>query len=58
MMMEKMKKMSMPMVVLSKLALLVAIYGALSQSDLWLAPTQWMLVAILLAVYAVYAKLT
>jgi len=55
---EKMKKMSLPLAVLSKLALLLAIFGALTQSDLWLAPTQWMLVAILSAVYAVYAKLT
>lgn len=54
--MEKMKKLSLPLAVASKLAALLAIWGAITQSDLWLAPTQWLLVAILLAVWAVYGK--
>lgn len=56
MMMGKMEKLSWPLVIFSKLALLLAVYGAVSQNDIWLAPTQWMLVAILLVVYALYSR--
>lgn len=44
------------MLIGSKLTLLLAIYGSLSKNDIWLAPTQWMLVSILLGVYALYAR--
>ncbi len=55
--MSEMKKMSLPFIIASKLSTLLAVYGAFTKNDLWLAPTQWLLIAILLAVWAVYAKL-
>lgn len=56
MMTQKMKMFSMPMAILSKVAVLLAVYGAFTKNDLWLAPTQWLLVAIILMVYAIYTK--
>ena len=53
---EEAKKMSEIFVVLSAFAAVFAGWGALMQKDIWLAPTQWMLVAILLAVYSIYLK--
>lgn len=46
------------MIIGSKIATLLAVYGAFTKTDIWLAPTQWLLAAILLAVWAVYAKLS
>ena len=54
---EQMKKLSMLFMVGSKVTTLLAVYGAFTKTDIWLAPTQWLLVGILLAVWAVYAKL-
>lgn len=44
------------MLLASKAALILAAWGAFSQRDIWLAPTQWLLVAILLGVYAIYHR--
>lgn len=41
---------------LSMLAVLFSIIGAFG-TDLWLASTQWVLIAATLAVWAVYAKM-
>lgn len=54
---KEMKKLSFPSFLLSKAAVLLAVYGAATGNDIWLAPTQWMLVAILLGVWAIYTKL-
>jgi len=43
--------------VLSFLPLMLAAYGAFTESDLWLAPTQWGLITIGMVVYALYMKL-
>lgn len=50
------KYISLPCLLLSKLALILAAYGAFTKNDIWLAPTQWLLVAGLLAIYSVYYK--
>lgn len=42
--------------VLSFGAIMLSAYGAFTESDLWLAPTQWGLVTIGLVVYALYMK--
>lgn len=42
--------------VLSFLPLMLAAYGAFTDSDIWLAPTQWGLVTIGMVVYALYVK--
>lgn len=52
----KTKNMSEVFVGLSAIAAVFAGWGAFMQKDIWLAPTQWMLVAILLAVYGIYLK--
>lgn len=44
------------MAVVSVLSVLLSIYGAFSASDIWLAPTQWLLVAAVSGVWAVWAK--
>lgn len=54
---EKMEKWSTPMIVGSKVAVLFAAWGAFTKNDLWLAPTQWLLVAAVLAIWAIYAKI-
>ncbi len=41
---------------LSVLPVILATYGAFAASDLWLAPTQWLEVAIILVLYALYLK--
>ncbi|MEI6587376.1 MAG: hypothetical protein WCO05_00325 [Candidatus Moraniibacteriota bacterium] len=52
------KKYSDILMGLSVLAVLVSGYDSLFKTDLFgLAGTQWMLVALILAVYGVYAKL-
>lgn len=40
----------------SIVGLILAAYGAFAGSDLWLAPTQWIEVTILVVVYALYLK--
>ena len=42
--------------VLSFAALMLAAYGAFTDSDLWLASTQWGLITIGIVVYALYMK--
>lgn len=44
------------LVVLSIIAVILSIVGALG-FDLWLASTQWILVAAVLAIWAVYVKI-
>jgi len=44
------------LIVLSVIAIVFAIIGAFGY-DLWLASTQWVLVAIALATYSLYVKL-
>jgi len=53
-----MKKQTLPdaLVVLSLLAVVLAVLGSLGY-DLWLASTQWILVAITLAAYGIYLKM-
>jgi len=41
---------------LSLLAVLFTIYGAFANNDLWLASTQWLLIAGVLAIYALFFK--
>jgi hypothetical protein len=43
---------------LSLFGLVIAIYGAFWGNDLWLAPTQWMLVSGVIVTYAIYLKLS
>lgn len=40
----------------SFVGIILAAYGAFAGSDLWLAPTQWLEVAMLVAIYALYLK--
>lgn len=44
------------LVVISIIAVILSIVGALG-FDLWLASTQWILVAAVLAIWAVYVKI-
>jgi hypothetical protein len=46
------------LVYLSLVGLVVAAYGAVWGNDLWLAPTQWMLVSGVVVTYAIYLKLS
>ena len=48
---ENCKKTAPVLMVLSVMALVLAAVTSLLQVDLWLAGTQWILVAVLLAVY-------
>lgn len=41
---------------LSFVGIIMAAYGAFAGSDLWLAPTQWLEVSILIVLYALYLK--
>lgn len=43
------------LIVLSIVAAVLALIGA-AGTDLWLASTQWLIVAVILGVYAIYAK--
>lgn len=43
------------LMVLSLISLILAAYGSFV-SDLWLASSQWLLIAILLSIYGIYAK--
>lgn len=40
----------------SLLGVVFATYGAFAGSDVWLAPTQWLEVSLVLVVYALYLK--
>lgn len=42
----------------SVVGLILAAYGAFSGSDLWLAPTQWILVSAAMVVYATHLKIS
>jgi len=46
------------LVYLSLVGLVVAAYGAVWGNDLWLAPTQWMLVSGVVVTYAIYLKIS
>lgn len=41
---------------LSLVGIILAAYGAFAGVDLWLAPTQWLLVSGVVVVYALYLK--
>ena len=53
---QSFKQYSLPLLFLSLIAALLSAVGALG-TDIYLASTQWLLVAIFLAVLAVFAKL-
>jgi len=42
---------------LSGVAAILAIIGAVTQTDIWLAPTQWILVGILSGIFGIYARI-
>lgn len=46
------------LVYLSLVGLVIATYGAFWGNDLWLAPTQWMLVSGVIVTYAIYLKIS
>lgn len=51
-----MKSMADGLIILSVIAVIVSIIGAFGV-DIWLASTQWVLIAATLAVWAVYVKM-
>lgn len=51
-----MKSFSDVLIGLSVIAVILSVIGALG-TDLWLASTQWVLVAAVLGIYALYAKM-
>lgn len=51
-----MKTKSDMLVILSVIAVVIAAIVSVGGVDLWLAGTQWILVGIVLGVYALYAK--
>lgn len=55
--MKELSKYAIYLVYLSLVGLVLAIYGAFWASDIWLAPTQWILVSGVIVTYAVYLKL-
>ncbi len=54
---EDLKKLGDFLVALSVIAVVLSAVGSLGY-DLWLASTQWLIVATVFAVYAIYAKLS
>lgn len=54
--MKELSKYSVYLVYLSLVGLVLAAYGAFWASDIWLAPTQWILVSGVLVIYAIYLK--
>lgn len=50
------KKLSQGMMVGSLLAVILAMFGA-TGADIWLASTQWLLVAAVLAVFGIYFRM-
>lgn len=56
--MKELNKYADYLVYLSLLGLVFAAYGAFWGNDLWLAPTQWILVSAATVVYATYLKLS
>jgi hypothetical protein len=42
----------------SFVGVILAAYGAFAGSDIWLAPTQWLMVAAAIVAYAIYLKLS
>lgn len=54
---QNLRQIAQVLVGLSGVATILAIIGALTQTDIWLAPTQWILVAILVAVFGIYTRL-
>ena len=51
-----MKKFGDLLIGIAVIAVLLSIIGAFA-SDVWLASTQWLLVAIIISIWAVYVKL-
>lgn len=54
---QSLKQVAQVLVGLSGVATILAIIGASTQTDIWLAPTQWLEVAILLAAFGIYLRL-
>lgn len=50
------KQVAQVLIGISGIAIILAAIGALTQSDIWLAPTQWILIAILAGVLAIYIR--
>jgi hypothetical protein len=42
----------------ASIPVIFAIYGAFAASDLWLAPTQWLEVSILIVLYSIFLKVS
>ncbi len=55
--MKELSKYSVYLFYLSLFGLVLAIYGAFWGRDIWLAPTQWVLVSGATMTYAIYLKL-
>ncbi len=55
--MKELSKYSVYLFYLSLFGLVLAIYGAFWGRDIWLAPTQWVLVSGATVTYAIYLKL-
>lgn len=54
---QNLKQTAQVLMGLAGVATILAIIGAVTQSDIWLAPTQWILVGILAGVFGIYTKL-
>jgi len=51
------KVLSLPLFLLSLVPLILSAYGAFAGVDIWLASTQWLLVALVLGVYSVFTRI-
>ncbi len=54
MIMKNKQQVSMALIAVSIIALILAAIVSLGKQEIWLAGTQWILISILTAVYAVY----
>lgn len=52
--MQNKKTLSTAAIVLSVAAIIMAAVVNITQADIWLAGTQWVLIGIVLAIYAIY----
>jgi hypothetical protein len=55
--MKELSKYSIYLVYLSLVGIVLTIYGAFWGNDIWLAPTQWILISGVLVTYAIYLKI-
>lgn len=54
--MKEISKYGIYLFYLSLIGVVLATYGAFWGNDIWLAPTQWLLVSGVLVTYAIYLK--